>query len=510
MAGKHNHIEDVFKTAFEDHAVKPPKSAWSGMKSSLDNMRVEYLTKNQLGNFSAKPSASLWSRIAKKLWWQQFMRFNPAHINIYYVGLALVGGTAAVVSLTEPPATPPVPESVFSVEDAFFIEKTNVLNPEKREEKQQNADFMALGSDIAETASTENEMVSASTTYNSNEDQKTENIRILKHKDVDARKEQIKSNTEETEAFTRVVISAEQREISDESDAQKQNAGINTSIPAHIVQKKEKEPLPLVKLPSRLPLPVPVNSAWLVGNLSDITMRHDTLAYNFAGEPIVKDINFFEQGWYGGMYFLTQDIAFLNEEVKEIYEQNRYYSNYSYSFGLRFNMVRNHFMMQTGIYFSSLNNVFEHAQQLMLIEDDIEGRVIWPYESDTIYHNTTHKYHNSYSYFEIPVLAGLHLEGVNFATNIKTGLMFNYITGVNANLVMYADNQLYSVDKSYFKHPCIRWEISADLIYKFGDHLSIFVEPSYVHDVTSMFKKEMDIRSLFKGFSVGMGVYYRF
>ncbi|MEA3447484.1 MAG: hypothetical protein U9Q98_03400 [Bacteroidota bacterium] len=508
MAGKHNHIEDVFKTAFEDHAVKPPKSSWSGMKSSLDNMRVEYLAKNQLGNFSTKPSASLWSRIATKVWWKQFLRFNPAHINIYYAGMALVGGTAAVVSLTEPRATSPVPESMFSVENAFFVEKTNVLNPEKREEKQQNADFMALRSDMAETASTENETPPASATYNDNEDQKTENKHILKHEAVDARKEQIKSNTEETEDFTGNINGSEQKEISDESATQ--NAGISTSMTAHNVQKKKKEPLSLVKLPSRLPLLVPVNNVWLVGNLSDITMRPDTLAYDFAGEPIVKDLNFFEQGWYGGMSFFTQDIAFLNEEVKEIYEQNRYYSDFSYRFGLRFNMVRNHFMMQTGIYFSSINNVFEHSQQLMLIEDDIEGRVIWPYESDTLYHNTTHKYHNSYTYFEIPVLAGLHLEGVNFATNIKTGPVFNYIAGVNANLVMYADNQLYSVDRSYFKRPGIRWEISADLIYKFGDHLSIYIEPAYVHDVTTIFDKDMDIRSRFKGFSAGMGVYYRF
>ncbi len=505
MAGKHNHIEDVFKTAFEDHAVKPPKSSWSGMKSSLDNMRVEYLAKNQLGNISTKPSASLWSRIATKVWWKQFLRFNPARINIYYAGMALIGGSTAIVSLTNTESVPAASENIFSVEESFYVEKTNLLLPEKLEETKQNADFMALRKDMEapEPESTEKQMAAVAPSENSSEGLENNNVESSSGHD------QIVSDAETGTVINETNL-PEQSNVADNSATQEQSADVTSSMAVHDEQKKEADPIPLVKLPSRWRLLVPVGYAWPVENLGEVDVRPDTIAYDFAGEPIVKDINFFEQGWYGGVNLFTQDIAFLNDEVKEVYEQNKHYSDFSYRFGLRFNMVRNHFMMQTGIYFSSINNVFEHSQQLTLIEDNIEGRVIWPYESDTIYHNTTHKYHNTYSYFEVPVLAGVHIEGVNFATNIKTGPVFNYISGVNANLVLYGDNKLCSVDKSYIKRPGIRWEISADLIYKFGDHLSIYVEPSYVHDVTTMFDKEMDIRSRFKGFSAGMGVYYRF
>ncbi|MFW5805512.1 MAG: hypothetical protein ACOCVX_03190 [Bacteroidales bacterium] len=504
MTGKHKHIEDVFRETFENHAVKPPKSAWAGMRTSLDNLRLEHLSKSQLSNVSMHPSASLWTRIATRVWWKQFLRFNPARINIYYAGMAIIGGSTAIVSLTNTESGTAVSENTFSVEESFYVEKTNLLHPEKLEEKKQNADFMALRPEVEghESESTEKQIASVSPSTNKSEGLKNNIVESSGHGQV--------VSDAETGTVINDTGTPEQSHVADNSATQEKSADVMSSMTVNDEQKREAEAISLVKLPSRWSLLVPVGYALPANNLGEIDARPDTIAYDFAGEPIVKDINFFEQGWYSGVNLFTQDIAFLNNEVKEVYEQNKHHSDFSYRFGLRINMVRNYFMMQTGIYFSSINNVFEHTQKLTLIEDDIDGRVIWPYESDTIYHNTTHKYHNTYSYFEVPVLAGLHLEGINFATNIKTGPVFNYISGVNANLVLNADNQLCSVDKSSCIRPGVRWVISADMIYKFGNKLSVYVEPAYIHDVTTTFDKKLDIRTRFKGFSAGMGIYYRF
>ncbi|MGM0650340.1 MAG: hypothetical protein ACQES1_07535 [Bacteroidota bacterium] len=481
MAGKHKYIEEIFRNAFDKHTVKPPNSAWSGMKSSLDNMRLEHLAKTKLSNVSTQPSASLWTKISTRLWWKQFLRFNPLRVNIYYAGLALIGGSTAILSSLNPSSDPEFNHikaddvSDFIVQQSLVVENMNKLQHKRIEKNRNTADFMASRSESVVSEPAEQQ-------------EKPEKI-MAEQKST----EKMESSAEEA------VDKAKSSDFHDEAPV----AGTENTIQTKKHELAENLPIPIAKLAA-------VEGVKPVTDLGDVASRPDTLGLDFKGDPIVKDLNFIEQGWYAGANFFKQDIAFLNEEIKEAYDQNKHYSDFSYRFGLRVNIVRNHFMLQSGIYFSSVNNVFEHAQEQTLIEDDIEGRVIWPYESDTISHTSIHEYHNTYSYFEVPVLAGLHLEGTNFATNLKTGPVFNYVAGVNANLVLYTDNELRSIDKSYFRRPGLRWEVSADLIYKFNDKLSIYIEPAYVHDVTTIFDKEMDIRSRFKGFSAGMGVYYRF
>src|SRR6056297_3337173 len=96
MAGKHKYIESIYRDAFASHKAKPPKSVWKSMQSSLDNVRLEQLAKARLADTAIKPASSIWSRIAGKMFWPNFMHFNPLQFNIYYAGLALLGGGATI------------------------------------------------------------------------------------------------------------------------------------------------------------------------------------------------------------------------------------------------------------------------------------------------------------------------------------------------------------------------------------------------------------------------------
>ncbi len=472
MAGKHKHIEDIFRNGLEGHTATPPKSGWTGMQESLDNISVEHLTQSQLGNASIQPSAGLWTKISSKIFWYQFLRFNPLQFNIYYAGVALIGGGAAIMGLSlSDPATSPVdlsgyPEALIDLES---MEEAPVQDAAGISSDAETADFMALRSD---------EIVENKKTMEGKSKSPGRNALIS-----DSSEKENKNDRKTREEFP------DNRKGSTEKPANK---------------------YPVKHMPAGLSYYLPFNITVHTAEFGNPARRGDTIAIDHMGDPIVDDFNFVEQGYYAGALILKQDFVFLNDEIKETYKQNKNVSDFSYRFGIRFNIVRKNFMMQSGLYFSSMNNIFEHNQEIALIEDNIEGRVIWPYQSDTVFQKTTHKYHNSYTFIELPVLAGLHFEGKRFATNVKTGPLLNYLTGVNADLVLNSDNQLRSVDKSYFRRPGVRWELSADVIYKLGDHLSFYIEPAYVYDVTTLFKRDLELRSRFHGFSVGTGIYYRF
>jgi hypothetical protein len=470
MAGKHKHIEGLYQDAFANHRAEPPKSAWKSMQHNLDNVRLEQLAKSRLADTAIEPSASAWFRIASHIGWQNFLHFNPLQFNVYYAGLALLGGSAAIVGINlnqnqaEMQSRDMQPDIVIESMSAPHAKSGN--NDLKLSERDQTADFMQKRNAMATENVSSNNDVTASAANDKARD--------------------IVANFDEN-------ASAE-KEITD--------------LP--VPENKQTNAQKMVIMPAGISHFAPWEFESTLKIKPEFAYRPDTLGFDYKNDPIVKDLNFIEEGWYAGVVMLKQDMTFMNNEIREVYQQNEKISDFSYRIGLRLNIVRNQFMMQTGLYFASINNTFEHNQEIAIIEDDIEGRVIWPYQSDTVYHNTTHKYHNTYRYVELPLLAGLHLEGRRFATNIKTGPVFNYLTGVNADLVLSSDNTLKSLDKSYFKKPGLRWQVSVDLIYRFGDRLSFYIEPSYVHDLTNAFNQDVEMESRLKGVNVGLGLYYRF
>lgn len=50
-----------------------------------------------LRDYSEQPPSSVYQGMRKKLWWSEFLSFNLSSLNIYYVGLLLGAGLAAVV-----------------------------------------------------------------------------------------------------------------------------------------------------------------------------------------------------------------------------------------------------------------------------------------------------------------------------------------------------------------------------------------------------------------------------
>lgn len=483
-----NHIDDLFRDELSSHQVTPPKSNWKRMQSALDNMRLEHLAKVKLANQAITPAKTVWQKIVTKLWWEQFIHFSALKFNIYYAAIGVVGITGGVIVSNQVNTEIYQPEKQLKIEmlqsrDAYNqadLLEMESLNP-TQVAKQNNQIEIKLNSQNNTNTTTEND--NTSTKLTAQLTPKTTNV--------------TSDNTAENETELNTTI---QGDILNQETKNKETP---------IVSHSDIKEIPLI-LHQLVPI---IISGQTIG-IDNYAERSDTLGYDYQGEPIVKDLNFFEQGYSFGAIFLKQDFEFLNPEMQNENINKQNYSQFSYRFGIRFNYVNNNFMMQTGLYLANLNNQFKHTSTHLIIHDDTPKlpylEYSWPYESDTVIEYRTHEYNNSYSYIELPILAGTHFENEKFAVNLKTGPIFNLITGVNSKLLLESDQIISTVHKSDFIRPGIRWEFSADLIYRFNHQVSIFVEPSYVHDLTNMFNENYEIKSRFKGYSGSIGIYYRF
>jgi hypothetical protein len=476
---KETHIEDLFHDGLSDFQTSPPKSGWNNIQTSLNNLHLEHIAKVKLGNNIVSPAKAVWQKIVTKLWWSNFAHFSLLKFNLYHAIVGIVGISSLAVVTSLPKKEIYVPEKSINItelksSETYTLEETLPL-----------MDFLK-----ANNISTNNQISSPELNPKNTQtsvvlNTKNESEFIAEHSSFNP--------------YCHVTIKLTENIID-----------LNNS-PSN---KKSESNNKITKLPSLFSNLVPIHFLLTQDNLYWFTHISDTLGIDFKGEPIVKKLKFIEEGWYAGIIMFQQDFEFLNSEVQDIYSKNDEYSEFSYKFGLRFNLVNKNLLLQSGIYFSNINNCFQHTQNQLIIHDETPHlpfiEYSWPYVSDTIIEQTTHKYNNSYTYVELPILIGTHLESEHFATNIKTGPVINFLTQTNSTLVVQSDNDFISVSKSNFKRPGLRWEISADLIYKFNDKLSIYIEPSYVHDITSLLKNDYEVKCRFKGFTAGMGIYYRF
>jgi len=107
-----------------------------------DKLNIEQLVSTKFAEAEITPSRDAWKGIQRKLRWRQFMRFNPAQFNVYYLaGLMLVATglvTVLLLKRTEVVSLEPVqnvPESVFEnvpEEQAEDKSGTQVESSDKR------------------------------------------------------------------------------------------------------------------------------------------------------------------------------------------------------------------------------------------------------------------------------------------------------------------------------------------------------------------------------------------
>ena len=69
------------------------------MKTKKQNINLRELFRNRLENAEVIPDAAVKSILMRRLARKEFMRFNPARINIYYIGGIVITGITVAVML---------------------------------------------------------------------------------------------------------------------------------------------------------------------------------------------------------------------------------------------------------------------------------------------------------------------------------------------------------------------------------------------------------------------------
>lgn len=67
-----------------------------------ENKHIEQLFQEKFSDFSIQPSPGLWSKLAGKLFWKEFLSFNVSSFNVYYLSAAVGVVATGIVLLSGP------------------------------------------------------------------------------------------------------------------------------------------------------------------------------------------------------------------------------------------------------------------------------------------------------------------------------------------------------------------------------------------------------------------------
>jgi hypothetical protein len=495
-----DHIEDLFRDKLGGLEKKPSSNGWDMLQPTLNNLRLEHLAKLKLANQMVTPAKSVWHRIVTKLWFDQFIHFSALKFNIYYAVVGLVGVTTGIVSITNQKALEYQPEKLLNTELLAAQETYQLIDATEMQLMPSINSQLTINNDDEDFKLEERKL-------NQNQILLKEDMLTISEDDTEILSENIQEqNDAENNNFDESVI--KQQEV----NSNPQSYAFINEVEGSIIS--EQNQFDIFKMPLSIEHLVPLANVNIIQSII-YNERPDTLGLDYRGEPIVKKLNYFEQGWYSGLLFLNQEFLYQNPEMQELNNSDgKSQSHLSYQFGLRFNYVRKNLILQSGLYYANLNNQFEHKETHVIIQDNTPHTAFnqyeWPYQTDTILSVKERTYHNTYSYVELPLLIGTQLETNKMAINIKGGPVLSLMTNVNGAAVLSSDNRISRLGLDKFRQPSVSFVFSTDLIYRLNDNLSIYIEPAYKYGLNSIFEKQYQVNSRFNGFSVGLGMYYRF
>ncbi|MBK9391643.1 MAG: hypothetical protein IPN68_16195, partial [Bacteroidetes bacterium] len=104
------------------------------MDSEREDMELRELFRTRLENTGIDPDPSVNARLMKKLARREFVTFNPARFNAYYLGGLVAAGIAAVILLSpSEKRVLQIPDKSAEQVEVLVQEKTVVPNNQKEE-----------------------------------------------------------------------------------------------------------------------------------------------------------------------------------------------------------------------------------------------------------------------------------------------------------------------------------------------------------------------------------------
>ncbi|HBF87105.1 MAG TPA: hypothetical protein DDX39_00575 [Bacteroidales bacterium] len=506
-------IEDLYKQKFKDLEVVPTDRVWNTIDNRiwLSNFRTYF--NNLVSTSSISVSAGAWAGIARKLWLRQFLMFNPAKFNVYYLSL-LLSITATYFFYPQETILNSVKQIVANEKQTNIYIEGHTIQPEKISENQSELD------DVEVMAREEIIRFDESTAQNNT---------IVASKSIVLKPITLNNTSKFDTIISHEKISEKPQEITTIFHAE------NTSI-----NKFDQRRAFLLN-------DVQINKN--VYQLND-----DTLGVNYLGNPIIRKNSKWSLDLYGGPLVSNSILFTQNKENQRYIEARNEVETpvLHYSAGLNLNYKINNIVISSGLsvseigetynykvnaayidtlhYFTYQNSGYMQKDTISYLNMDslmvgdtsyvyfVEYNWVSTYDSvlvvdyDTIKTLNTFKERNKYRYVEIPLMFGFEFEKEKYSCTVSGGLITGILyktQGLSMDKRILTDNVSID-DKRQFVQTQFSLALAVGFAYKLNNKFSLLAEPYFRKTINSIYPEKIAYLQKYNSYGMKVGIRYRF
>ncbi|MBI5540466.1 MAG: hypothetical protein HY951_10440 [Bacteroidia bacterium] len=498
MSGKQN-IEDLFKNNFDNLNVEPTQKVWEGVNSNLWYSNIQ----NAFYNYTVQPTSKAWRKIAFRLWFKDFIVFSPLSFNVYYLSAILVVCSTLIFTS-------------YNYSDKDFLFTNSPI------EKNTKTNTINNSNTLTEVSIIHNSVNAKVSNPNTTNNEEVIIVKELNKKNQTAVKKEKFNNT---------------------------NNLINNKVSVHepIIDNDElftelhvRDYSGLLKMLHRNPKLIPES-------FSDSSLK-SRLEFDFNNKKWHWSVEGFVTPMFGSSTYKINDSE-INSFSKN-YGGSK--ANLTLSGGLLVQAKHLNFSFQTGFsytrltdkpdykylntkYFTSIvteiipdydYNYFEievlNLDSLLLNGDSVwitiqDSTLITTFDTITkpqvIQKNTIDhkKTINTFSYFEIPLIAGYTISQGKLNFTLRGGIITGILTSVSGNLPSpYSEVGTINVKNKTTRKIMFSGIVGIEAAYDASKNISIIAAPVYRFNLLSLYKKDNIINQRFNNLGIKLGIRYNF
>ena len=538
MSRKQN-IEDIFKSGLEDFSVKPNAKVWTGINKQMIGPRLESLYRNTFNGFRMSPSEQVWRRVAAAVWFNKFIHFTPFSFNVYYAGLIITAVVGTIVTVNNTPDLNFVRFDKNNREVIVVDDNSPAENFSKIEIPDLLAKTQIVKIDNTDGADNINEYFPRNT--------QTQNIQTIEENSEIDKLDDVEVVTSQS------IIEPENQQVNSTNLSQEKNINLEKPNITNIyTQAFTRADLFKLKNVKYSPLWFEIADNVFKNQVALPENIHDTIAYNYLNEPIIRQSKYFSVELFATPYLHNYAITLNNPELQANFD--RYKANIdpclSYAFGLGLAYNYNNVRFETGISYFRLNEDYTHNYQdidtlisysteyfinetmvndtiwVLDLDEYLQGNTVYrPYINqnlvyeldsivtsnvDTVLVDKTIQIQSRYNIIDIPLLGGYEFTFDRFSITPKAGVILGAMILRTGNCLNVADGQIHQASQVPNASMLFDYYVATNLQYKVGKSISFFAEPHLRGNIGTMHQKTYPIAQ--KGFRYGIktGISLRF
>jgi len=506
---ENNNFENFFKENLKGLNIEPSTEVWKGVKHNLWYSDIQ----NLFYSYTIQPASNVWRMIAFKLWFKEFVIFSPKTFNIYYLSSVIVAISLMFYSLNN-----------FTDNNSInkVSNQTNV--PLNKDNNIIISDVTNNNSDVYTNKHIENKKNSGNTNndnsllvsylnknnssglinkVNNNNNIKNNNKADIKSNKIDL--EPIIDNNEI--AFNDFSV----RDYSSLSFMLKQSILLNNnhSNDSVFTNRKVVEYNPKWWYWSIESYFMPLSNSAIYkvkdlefsdfnNNINGKTINTNTLSGGILAEA--KHLNFsFQTGVSYSKLADKPNEQYLSFRKDSILVTQIEHGGYYHYFEIE--ILNLDTLLLTGHYVY----ITIHDSEFVATTDTISK-----YQSNivkTINHNRTY---NSFSYIEVPLIAGYTFSQGRINLTLRAGLVAGILTKTTGSLPSpYSEFGTIDIDNNLSRKIIFSGIAGIEVAYDATKHISIIAAPIYRFNLSSVFKKEYVIDERFKSIGFKLGLKYK-